>query len=746
MVEWPLPQTVKQLRGFLGLTGYYRRFIRGYASITAPLTDLLCKEAFHWSPAASDAFMTLKNAMVAAPVLHLPDFELEFVIETDASNIGIGAVLMQRGHPISYFSQKLGPRLRVASTYIKELHAIVAAVQKWRQYLLGRFFIIRTDHKSIKELFHQVIQTPEQQAYVRKLLGFHFRIEYKPGSSNKVADALSRVHPDQFSDSINSQAELFSIISKPTVDILTTLHEDNSSLPDLLLLHNKFATGELSSAFSVREGLLLYNHRYYVSPHSKLKSTLLKEFHDSPMAGHAGVKRTLVQLSSTFFWPKMRFDVENYIAACLTCQQIKNSTQAPAGLLQPLPVPSLVWDALTMDFITGLPTSKGFEVILVVVDRLTKSAHFGALPSQFTASKTANLFADLVVKLHGFPSSIISDRDPIFMSNFWQKLFELSGTTLRHSTAYHPQTDGQIEVVNRGLEQYLRAFTQDKPQSWSSLLGWAEFCYNTSYHSGLKMTPFQALYGRLPPTIPGYTKGSTSVQALEDLLLERDELLRTLKTNLLQAQHRMEQKANAHRRELQLQIDDLVLVRLQPHRQISVAKRASQKLAKRYYGPFRVSERIGAVAYKLQLPEGCKVHPVFHISALKPYVGNSAVYVASLPPDTIDNKPVSTPIAILADRFILKQGKKHYQILVQWSGCAPENSTWEDFAEFCRLYPKFNLDDKVHSQGEGSDTSWPIKVRELGDGSVVEMQEVEQTLQRPARARKTPEYLKDYIT
>ena len=143
-------------------------------------------------------------------------------------------------------------------------------------------------------MFQQAIQTSEQQTYVRKLLGFHFRIEYKTGSSNKVADALSRVHADQFFDSINSQAELFSIISKLIVDILTTLHEDNLSLPDLLLLHKKFAAGKLSSAFSVREGLLLYNHRYYVSPHSKLKSMLLKEFHDSPMAGHASVKRTLV--------------------------------------------------------------------------------------------------------------------------------------------------------------------------------------------------------------------------------------------------------------------------------------------------------------------------------------------------------------------------------------------------------------------------------------------------------------------
>ena len=154
MVEWPLPQTVKQLWGFLGITSYYCRFIRGYTSIAAPLTDLLCKEAFHWSPAASDAFKTLKNAMLVTILLHLPDFELEFVLETYAFNIGIGAVLMQQGHPISYFSQKLGPRLRVTSTYIKELHAIIAAVQKWHQYLLGRFFIIRTDHKSIKELFY----------------------------------------------------------------------------------------------------------------------------------------------------------------------------------------------------------------------------------------------------------------------------------------------------------------------------------------------------------------------------------------------------------------------------------------------------------------------------------------------------------------------------------------------------------------------------------------------------------------
>ncbi|KAH9667504.1 hypothetical protein KPL70_021062 [Citrus sinensis] len=761
MVDWPLPKSVKRLRGFLGLTGYYRRFIQGYATIAAPLTELLCKEAFHWNLAATQAFQALKKALVEAPVLHLPNFALEFVIETDASNVGIGAVLMQAGHPLSYFSKKLGPRIRASSTYLKELYAIVAAVQKWRQYLLGRFFLIRTDHKSIKELFQQVIHTPEQQFYIRKLMGYQFRIDYKAGTFNKAADALSRIHRDNVTEEPKPTTLCLSFVSQPSSELLTNLHKENCSLPDMKQLHQRYAAGSLSSAFSVQEGFLIFRHRYYLSPNSSLKVVLLKEFHETPMAGHAGIKKTLVRLSSTFFWPKMREDVEQHVAACIVCQQIKYSTQAPAGLLQPLPVPSLVWDELTMDFITGLPLSRGFEAILVVVDRLSKSAHFGALPSQFTTIKTAALFADMVVKLHGFPSSIISYRDPIFMSNFWQKLFDLSGTQLRHSTAYHPQTDGQSEVVNRGLEQYLRAFSQDKPQTWSSFLGWAEFCYNTSYHSSLRMTPFQALYGRFPPTIPSYSRGSTSIQALEDMLIERDAMLCSLKENLRQAQHRMAQKANLHRRETQLQVGDKVLVHLQPYRQTSIAKRSSHKLARRYYGPFTVVERIGPVAYKLELPTNCRIHPVFHISLLKPYVGNSPIDVYSLPPGSVDNKPLSSPIAVCAERKILRQGKEIPQILVQWSDSSPENSTWEDFEEFCKLYPALHLEDKVSFQGMGNDTTWPIVVNQIEHNETAreetqpaEMEEVqpvnetqarEQLKTGSARARKKPGWLKDFV-
>jgi hypothetical protein len=418
MVKWPIPTTVKQLRGFLGLTGYYRRFIANYASIAAPLTNLLRRDSFSWSPAASAAFEALKHAMVAAPVLHLPDFSKEFVIETDASNIGLRAVLMQDGHPLAFFSKKLGPKMQAASTYIKELHAITEAVLKWRQYLLGHFFIIHTDHKSIRELLQQVIQTPDQQAYVRKLLGFQFRIEYKPGVSNRVADALSRVPAEWSKNPDCDDPSLLALVTTPTFGIIQQLHKENASDPFLLAFHQQHAKGTLVSPYSIMNGLVVHKGRYVLNAASPLCSIIISEFHDTPCGGHAGIKRTLSRVAANFFWQGMRKSVESFVASCLICQQIKYSTQVPAGLLQPLPIPEAVWEDITMDFITGLPPSHGSTVIFVVVDRLSKSAHFGALPTAFTASKVAEVFVSMVVKHHGFPRSIASDCDPIFAAIF----------------------------------------------------------------------------------------------------------------------------------------------------------------------------------------------------------------------------------------------------------------------------------------------------------------------------------------
>jgi hypothetical protein len=420
--------------------------------------------------------------------------------------------------------------------------------------------------------------------------------------------------------------------------------------------------------------------------------------------------------------------------------------------LQPLPIPEAVWEDIAMDFITGLPPSHGSTVIFVVVDRLSKSAPFGALPTSFTASKVAELFVSIVVKHHGFPRSIVSDRDPIFVSSFWRKLFELSGTKLSMSSAYHPQTDGQSEVLNRCLEQYLRAFTQHKPSSWVFFLPWAEFHYNTSYHSGLKMSPFQALYGRQPPTIPYYTRGSTPIQTLDASLIDRNELLRVLKENLLAAQNRMTQKANVHRRDLNLSIGDLVLVRLRPYRQTSVRQHHHHKLSKRYYGPFTIIERIGPVAYKLQLPPESRIHPVFHISVLKPFRGTEAPPHCDLPADSFNNQPLEQPAAVLDQRTIMIQNRPHHQILVKWKGAPADEASWEDLSTFKRCFPTFHLEDKVVFAAEGSDTTQMISTatQEIEGPN----EERETNIENPTeegpilgkRQSKKPTWMKDFVS
>ncbi|XP_042510970.1 uncharacterized protein LOC122086287 [Macadamia integrifolia] len=295
MQDWPQPRTIKHLRGFLGLTGYYRKFVHHYASIAFPLTNLLKKEAFHWNESAQKAFDRLKEAMIQVPVLSLPNFDKDFELETDASNVGIGAVLMQEGHPLAFYSKKLSHKMATTSTYVKELYAISQAVQKWRQYLLGRQFIIKTDHRSLKNLMTQVIQTLEQQQYLSKLLGFVYTIVYKPGKENEAADALSRLPETDLSESaLQSYTE-------PVFNILPQLKVENEIDPELMAIHKALREGtNIDSHYSIKDGLLFYKGKIRISSQSQLRDSIINEFHSSPLGGHAGILRTYIRISSQF--------------------------------------------------------------------------------------------------------------------------------------------------------------------------------------------------------------------------------------------------------------------------------------------------------------------------------------------------------------------------------------------------------------------------------------------------------------
>ncbi|GJU36163.1 ty3-gypsy retrotransposon protein [Tanacetum coccineum] len=254
-------------------------------------------------------------------------------------------------------------------------------------------------------------------------MGFDLPIEYKAGVLNQVADAFSSMYEDE-----GPLTASFMALRQPLVSFMEKLKEENHTLEKLLDLHRQLDHGDAPTGFRREGRLVIFQDRYFIRMESKLKSLLLREFHNNPISGHGGVNKML----------------------------------ASGGYLHPLPTPTVIWEDVSMDFITGMPLSKGFSVVLVVVDRFSKYAHFATLPTIFNAHKVAEVFVEAVVKHHGIPKTIVSDRDPIFVGKFWTQLFKLSAQ-LNHSTAYHPQTDGQTKVVNRVLKQYLRAMVTDRP-------------------------------------------------------------------------------------------------------------------------------------------------------------------------------------------------------------------------------------------------------------------------------------------
>lgn len=346
--NWAQPATVKKLRGFLALVGYYRKFVKNFGLISKPLTQLLRKGVpFIWGTSEDQAFQSLKQALVTAPVLALPDFSKAFIVKTDASDMGIGAVLSQEGHPIAYLSKALGPKSRGLSTYEKECMAVLLAIDHWRSYLQHREFLILTDHHSLVHLADQRMHTPWQQRAFTKLLGLQYKIAYRKGSTNSAADALSRKETEE-------EALLLAVSTctpKWLKEVVSSYDNDPYSTQ---ILSELAIDANSREHFTLQEGVLRFKGRVWVGDNPELQYRLTSELHNSPVGGHSGFPVTYRKVKRLFAWKGMKKQIKAQLQQCQVCFQAKPERVKYPGLLQPLPMPEGAWQVLSLDFIEGL--------------------------------------------------------------------------------------------------------------------------------------------------------------------------------------------------------------------------------------------------------------------------------------------------------------------------------------------------------------------------------------------------------
>ena len=695
VVDWPTPSKVADVRAFLGTAGYYRKFIQGFSGIAMPLSNLTKEDSkFEWAAPQEAAFQRLKAAIAQEPVLILPDPKRPFVVHVDASGFATGAVLQQdQGHglqPIAYLSKKMLDAETRYPIHEQELLAIIIALKAWRHYLMGaRFTItIMSDHKSLTQFKTQPLLSGRQARWKDILANYDFDIVYVEGKANVVADGLSR-RPDH-RELLIQAIELFTedtVGPKLQISAATTLMADvfEASKRDSKYLQLLKSRRTRNDPIQEKQGLLWFKgDRMYVPDDLALQTRILQECHDTPTAGHLGKDKTLEQVKRRFYWPGMDSTIVAYVTSCDACQRNKPSQQSPMGPLMPLPIPEYPWQWVSLDLITGLPRSRsGNDAIVVFVCRLTKMVHYVATTTTVTAPQLATLFMREVVRLHGVPEAILSDRDPRFTAHFWRAFWEQLGTTLTMSTAYHPQTDGQTERANRTLEEMLRSRINFAQTDWDQHLATAELAVNNAQQASSGFSPFYLNYGRevqlpLDQAIAAL-RPSNNPEAMARIRRLHEDLARA-HTNLEQAQRRQAKYADRHRRDVAFKVGDSVLLST-THLKLFGSEKRTPKFTYKYLGPFKVKRVVNANAYELDLPPQLQIHPVLNIDRLKPYRdGRLAFPTRPLedyrpPPEvTLENGAALFEV----ESILAKRGTgSRTRYLVKWLGYPHWESTWE---------------------------------------------------------------------
>ena len=427
-----------EIRSFLGLTGYYRKFVEGFSKLTAPLTKLTRKEErFVWSEAFQQSFDELKRKLTSTPVLTLPSGQDGYIVYCDASRQGLGCVLMQHENVIAYASRQLKKHEQNYPTHDLELAAVVFALRIWRHYLYGVPCKIFIDHKSLQYLFTQKELNMRHKRWVELIKDYECTIECHPGKANVVVDALSRKSTGSISHlkavylprlvelrSLGVRLEFTdagALLATFHICLVLTKRIMELKTQDLIVikLKRKAEFGQLKG-FSVRaDGTLMMGHRLCVPNVGELKKEIMEEAHSSAYAMHLGSTKMYHTLREHYWWRGMKKDVAEFVSICLIFQQVKVKHQRPAGLVQSLSIPQWKWERIMMDFVVRLPRChSGYDAIWVMVDRLTKSTHFLPMKNSDSVEKLVELYVKEIVRIHGTPVSIVSDRDPRFTSQF----------------------------------------------------------------------------------------------------------------------------------------------------------------------------------------------------------------------------------------------------------------------------------------------------------------------------------------